>query len=658
MIQRKSGIWARNVDTGNLTIPLSFTAHIILALILAWTPLFDLLSYEYSLAVSVLAALTSPFIGLWASRSKTYLPQIFVTAFFTAIAQLLPGLIIISLNALRVRNCDFLEGLAFFALLPLMSALWGATLGILTGQLLPNARKWVLVLILLLLIFTPLFFILWALYSEPQIFIYDHLFGYFAGAIYDESVSTTTTLLLFRLGTLLRILGAIVFIAMLRSQPSGKILRSSITLLIVVTLSLSFEIFAGEKAGFRAGQTIIEKALPVRIERSGLVIHLPSGLSKKQIQAIGDDHAFHLDRLVKAFGVKPNFTIHSYVYRTKEDKARLMGGRNTQFAKPWLHQIHIHGIGTPHSVMPHELAHAVAGAFGSEPLLVSARYLIGVNMGIIEGVAEAVTTSAQRSDIHHQARAMRSLKIAPNIRKIVGPRGFLTSSPRRAYTIAGSFIRYLLEHYGSEKLRVLYPHGEFKEAYGKSLHALALEWESFVDQIEIEREEKRSAKERFRLPSIFEKPCAHTIANLRRKSARASATEAIEIENIICAHLGSPPSCRISRARAWLKAEDSAAFLQEVGELLRSGYLNGIQEAGLLHQRGDYYWKTGKIEDAKEDYQNALNLKSGTHAERLLWTKLWAIKQENIRADILRRFLTRELKPVAAVAAMVEMQTQ
>ena len=46
---------------------------------------------------------------------------------------------------------------------------------------------------------------LWRLYAQPPLFAYDHLWGYFAGPLYDELVQVSGPLLAFRASTLARI---------------------------------------------------------------------------------------------------------------------------------------------------------------------------------------------------------------------------------------------------------------------------------------------------------------------------------------------------------------------------------------------------------------------------------------------------------------------
>ena len=53
----------------------------------------------------------------------------------------------------------------------------------------------------------------------------------------------------------------------------------------------------------------------------------------------------------------------------------------------------------------------------------------------------------------------------------------------RAYTVVGSFIRFLMDSYSVEEVKRAYGHGRFKAAFGKDFETLVTEWEGFVDAI-------------------------------------------------------------------------------------------------------------------------------------------------------------------------------
>lgn len=49
---------------------------------------------------------------------------------------------------------------------------------------------------------------------------------------------------------------------------------------------------------------------------------------------------------------------------------------------------------------------------------------------------------------------------------------------KTAYTLAGSFVGFLIEQYELSRFRTLYETGDYDQAYGKSLGTLESEWRS------------------------------------------------------------------------------------------------------------------------------------------------------------------------------------
>jgi hypothetical protein len=86
----------------------------------------------------------------------------------------------------------------------------------------------------------------------------------------------------------------------------------------------------------------------------------------------------------------------------------------------------------------------------------------------------------------------------------------------------GSFLRYLAETHGPEKLRALYERGDFETAYGRSLDALATEWEKTVDATPLDEGQMAQAFARFRRTSLFKRPCAREVASLREEARAGS----------------------------------------------------------------------------------------------------------------------------------------
>src|SRR6185436_16392174 len=127
-----------------------------------------------------------------------------------ALGVLVLPLLVSLLNALRVKNCNLLSGLGFFALLPLSTAAYAAVGGVLAGLLFPRRGR-------LVAFALPVLSVLWALlrlYRAPAVFAFDPFGGYFPGPIYDEALRPPLRLLWYRLcnlvwaGTALAVVGA------------------------------------------------------------------------------------------------------------------------------------------------------------------------------------------------------------------------------------------------------------------------------------------------------------------------------------------------------------------------------------------------------------------------------------------------------------------
>src|SRR5689334_10217319 len=103
-----------------------------LALVLDFVPLFDLLGYDFSFVMGLLATLASVDIGAGVvaeARRQARPATVFTLAGEAAawsVGLLAVPLLLSLLNALRVRNCNLSNGLAFYLLLPVATALYSA----------------------------------------------------------------------------------------------------------------------------------------------------------------------------------------------------------------------------------------------------------------------------------------------------------------------------------------------------------------------------------------------------------------------------------------------------------------------------------------------------------------------------------------------------
>lgn len=626
-------------------------------LALCFTPLFNVLSYEFCFAMGCLTALTAPFIALNVAQRADSPGEAIWTAQQLSWLHILPSLTLICFNAVRVQNCNFSTGLGFWFLMPFASACYGAMLGTFAGRVGLKMSDAIRRILLILLLGLPLLLSLRQLYTTAPIFVFDHVWGYFAGSLYDEAVHIDNRLLCFRLGTLIRIvaIGGSIW-AWERWPRLGTPSVVSI-LTLAMLLPYLFEHTLGEKLGFHFSNQTLAAYFPITVERPGLVIHLPKNTSTRLQQEIADDHAFRLQQISQRLELEHQPVIHSFVYASAEDKAFYMGGAHTMVAKPWLRQIHIHGLHVPHMVMPHELTHALAASFGSAWLKVSARHELWVNMGLVEGLAQALSPDDAIMDLHEWARAMQKIQLAPDMRDLLGPKGFWSQAPQRAYTVAGSFVRYLLETYGAANFKLAYAHGDFKTAYGRSLDVLVSEWEKKLHNIVLSPRAEHIAQDRFYTPSIFHRICAHEIAALSEQAEQQSGVQAVATRELILHHLGKTPETVSALAFAQLQAGNLDEFLTQTDNLIAEHRLNALQQARIDLAASTPLFEAGRIDATIERLKEVLNLQVDFARERLAWVRLWALQQPQAVQTTLMRLLNGGLPDVES-AVFLDNQLQ
>jgi tetratricopeptide (TPR) repeat protein len=210
------------------------------------------------------------------------------------------------------------------------------------------------------------------------------------------------------------------------------------------------------------------------------------------------------------------------LFASAEQKAALMGAGHTYIAKPWRHEIYLNAGPFPHPVVRHELAHVIAGSFGTGPFRVAGP-LGGIipDPGRIEGFAVA---AAPREDtdlsLYEWARAMRDLELLPKVSSLFRL-SFLGTASTTAYTAAGAFVSFLHQELGPGPLKRWYEGESADSALGKSLD----EWEqafiAHLDQVTVSEAAMAEARARFDRPAIFGRRCPHAVDALGAEAGGA-----------------------------------------------------------------------------------------------------------------------------------------
>ncbi len=495
-----------------------------------------------------------------------------------------------ALTALRTP-CDPLASAVFLPVIVAPTALLGAALG---GLLAPLRRAWRASLAWLAVLLLSAVPTAWPLVAGPQVFAFNHLGGFLPGPLYDEALAVTPALLWFRLATVLLALGLLAWRARRRALAA-----------VALALALALEL-NGTALGFRMTDEALARALGGRVEVDELVLHHPAALSDEEVSRLLSDLRFRHRQLVDFFGASPEGKVRVWWYASAAEKQRLVGAAHTQFAKPWRREIHVNGLSFPHPVLKHELVHALAAPWGAPPFGVAATLGgLAPHVGVIEGLAVAADDPVDELTLHEWAAAMKRRGLLPDVRRLMSPLGFYAAPPSRAYTTAGSFLRFVREQHGQAALRALSRDGDFARATGQPLDALATAYEAFLEGVTLEPSAENQAFARFNRGSVFERPCAREVARLAGDAARAGPDEALAL---------------LGRCRA-LQPQEPAHALAEVQALRRLGRLDEARarlDAELTRLEGaPSPWVDAAM--ARADLALALDDEAGARA---LWARV------------------------------------
>ncbi|MBN1205209.1 MAG: hypothetical protein JXB05_09825 [Myxococcaceae bacterium] len=632
---------------------------------LVFLPLFGLPGFELGLALSIAVGSLGGGVGIAAAAQERLLlqgeeprlqelprpqrpGQAVALALGTALlingAVLVPPFLSSTLYALFSTECDPFELVGFYPLLTLPSAVLASTAGVLCGFATRRSGQAALAysgLVLLSGVHTA-----WPIVFGPQVYAFNHFLGHLPGPLYDEALAVSPRLGWFRLETLLLAALLALLTALCLDVRSGRLSRprrspASWVGLGVLVAAVALLEGHGPALGLRMTHAALAEELGGIRDTSHFRLHYPRGLDREAVERTVRDLEFRHMQLSGFLGGAPTERIQVFLYRTEEEKQRRVGAGRTQFAKPWLYELHIHERGFPHTSLHHELAHVMAAPVGSGPFRVTTRFGIWPLMGVIEGFAVAADDPIQGElTLHQWAAGMRRQQLAPDMRKLMGTEGFYQSAPARAYTVAGSFLRYLADTYGPEKVRVLYAHADFQHAYGRSLDELTTEWERFLDSLPLDQDAISRAFLRFRTGSLFSRTCAREVARIQKSAQEALASdpqEALELYRRAAGLQPEEPTYVMGQALALDQLDRTTEAAQLLALLAEKAKGQPALEAEVVMDQADMALRLKQLEEARRYLERVLTLAPGPELERAARIKLASLDSP-WRLETVERF--------------------
>ncbi len=493
--------------------------------VIGFAPQFGGVGYEFSLACGlVLPSCISVATALTVSRERLA-PRVATLRGLRFGAAMAGAALMVGLaHGLRGGICDFWGGVTTFALCPgagaLLAGLWGSLCGQLAMAL--SRRRRLAVALALLAPAACVAISVWRFYASPMVFAFDPFVGFFSGTLYDTVVDAGPPLVTYRAGSLAT-LAACVLLAGCASREDGANIRfrrnfwrlaaglTMAAISVAVTLS-------GPKLGH--WQTPSSIARELGGERAGArcdVIY-PRTLRDEDAALLAKDCDEQIASAEAALGARGPDRIVAFFFRDAAEKRRLMGAADTYIAKPWRREVYLQVASYPHPVLGHEIAHAVAGAFGQGPFRIAGEARgLWPNPGLIEGVAVAVSPDEDELTDMEWAAAMKKKGKLPALRSIFSVE-FLGQSAAKSYTVAGAFIRWVLGTRGPALVRAWYGGASFEALMGQSWSSIEADFGAALDSLALPPAAEAYVDSKFERPSVWRRRCPHVVDALRRSA--------------------------------------------------------------------------------------------------------------------------------------------
>lgn len=619
-------------------------------------PLLDVPGYELGEVGAWLGLALGPPLGWWAAATERERgggsPAVASLGAALASTALLALLFLAVAVRAALGPCRALDGAAFFPVLALPSAWLAAALSV---SLAWTGRRWLLGAGFLLALLGSAGTTLREAWRGPAAFALDHLLGVWPGPLYDEALRIDARLLLFR--------GETVALALLvaaasewawrrrAGRPAGAALLAvglAVAAVVGARVTLRLEVLDGDREAIAA-------ALGGRRTGAACSLVYPAEWKEPAIAALAADCEFHAADIAAALGLPAPPRVTVFVHRSDEEKRRHVGAGATSYTKPWLREIHLTQAGWPHPVLRHELVHAVAAALDPGPLGVPARAGVLVSAGLVEGLAVALEVPRGSWTVHEWSAALGDLGLAPDVAGQLGPAGFWTTAPARAYTAAGSLIAFLLQRHGGAAVAQLYRTGDFEAAFGRPLEPLVAEWRAFLAALPRPPGLAAAARARFSRPALFAVPCAREVAALEQRAWAeaghgqvAAACAGLRRVSTLTGRAGPLKSAGDLLARSGALDQAEAAY-QEAARAAGDGDL--ALSAALASARADLAWRRDQPAEAAAGWVVARAAGGDRQEQRLLEAKLAALADPELSRAV-KPWLLGAADPVTALAEL------
>ena len=366
----------------------------------------------------------------------------------------------------------------------------------------------------------------------------------------------------------------------------------------------------------------LEEHLSSKVESEHFIIHADKRIEKDKLKLITLDQEFYYQQLKEYFKEEPKTKINSYIFYDSQQKKKLFGSGAADVAKPWLNSVYV-SIDTWENTLKHEIAHCFTAGFGSGIFKLAS----GFNPALIEGVAEAADGIYHGNDIHYLASLAYKNKYRVNLSSVFSSFSFFGSVSTLSYIYSGSFIKYLVDEFGVQKVKDFYRRGDFNKAFATNIDSVIDDYNLFLDTLTI-YSTKEKANYYFGRKALISKVCPRYVASELSMGwdyySSNNYKEAKEIfENVISK--AESYSAIIGLSMIYEDGDSLAKAIELVQSNLDT-FTGTSTEFNLKFQLAELYVKDDKLEKAKELYEELAKSKAYRRLEQLVNTRIALLK--------------------------------
>ncbi len=579
-------------------------------------PLVNVFGFEFSLANALLLCLFAGLLRITYLRKIANKKPRSISFFKQSLILLAIPFVVSFTNSLFNGFCSFCDGFNFYLMITLVSTFTGIAIATLTYSFVKNISAYFVFILLILFILAIAVF---EIYSNPQIYLYNPVFGYFPGTIYDEGLRPFWKLFIYRIINLSYF--SIVFF-LFRASARINLKKKFIRLGFIISIALIFYLLS-PVFGYSTTHSSLKNDLPVKIESENIILNTDHIIREDSLVILSGE--FYYSELQKYFNLKTNKKINIWLFESGESKKKLFGSDKADVAKPWLYEVYVSRQNWEHT-LKHEMAHCFTAPFGSTIFRIAADF----NPALIEGAAESADAFYDDMPIHFMAKTAFENGYKVNLENLFTPGfNFFNQNSSLSYIYAGSFCKYLVEKYGIEKFKKFYEEGYSNNNYNESLNETINDYELFLDTLKY-KTNVNVARYYFGTAGIFSKYCPRYYEDKITEAWKELNERKTEDAKSIFKKLlnnSNNYSAFIGLATAYEKSNDIGKAISFMQKKLVD-YNNSAYYYLVKLRLADLYVKQSEFKKAEEIYLQLDKLKPSKRIEFIVLIRL-ALMEKN-----------------------------